>query len=172
MTINLPARPYSSQLISDGPAGTRQVLKEMARLVRNAKTSQPLLRRMAIGIISHVPAKAWISEIRAVFNFVRERITYRLDTVDVEVVQSPEFTIESGSGDCDDFCVILATLLECVGHPCRFVALSFEGPGDYSHVVLQTRGAGSGPWITLDATEDQPMGWFPPGVTGQMVQDI
>ena len=111
-------------------------------------------------------------QIRAIFNYVRENVRYMLDTNGIEVLQSAEFTLSAGSGDCDDFCILLATLLECCGHPCRFIALSFDGPGEFSHVICQTRGAGEGGWVTLDATENFPMGWFPPGAVDRMVQDV
>lgn len=142
----------------------------MARLTRLAKRN-PFWHRLAAGIVRDVTAKAWMSEIRAVFNFVRGHVRYMLDTNDIEVLQSPEITLENQSGDCDDFCIFLATVLEACGHPCRFVALAFV-PGEFTHVIVETRGAGQGGWVSLDATEDFPMGWNPPGVVGQMVQDI
>lgn len=146
----------------------------MARLTKYGKRD-PGNRILAQRITADCPNKAWVSEIRAIFNFVRGHIRYMLDTNEIEVLQSPEFTLEAGSGDCDDHCILIATLLECAGHPCRFMALNFppdDPPGCFSHVITQTRGAGETPWISLDTTENFPMGWFPPDVGDTMVQDI
>jgi len=129
----------------------------------------PQVRELAVHIVHAQPGKNWFGEIRAIFEFVRANVRYTLDTHDIEVLQDPLVTVQLGAGDCDDMAILLASLLECVGHPCRFVALSFDGPENYSHVLVQTRAAGEGQWLSLDATEDQPAGWHPENVQGAMV---
>jgi transglutaminase-like putative cysteine protease len=131
----------------------------------------PRVREIAIHVVHAEPGKFWFGEIRAIFNFVRDRVRYTLDINDIELVQDPLVTLDQGAGDCDDMCVLLASLLECVGHRCRFVALSFDGPTNYSHVIVQTKAAGEGTWISLDPTEDHPAGWHPPDSQGAMVVD-
>ena len=145
---------------------------QMARLVEWGKTHDPQNRILAQRLVSCAPNKAWMTEVRCIFNFVRQNIRYMLDTNGVEVLQSPEYTLAEGSGDCDDHAILLATLLECAGHPCRFIAVGFSGDGSLEHVLTQTRGAGEGKWVSLDTTEDFPMGWFPPDVTDTMYQNI
>lgn len=166
---NIPqARVFS---VPDGAAGTRTVLKEMARIVRWAKL-QPEMRMTAQRILSGLPGKAWLAEARQIFSWVQDNVRYQLDTNNVETLQSPDVTIAEGSGDCDDFCIVLATLLECAGHPCRFVALAFHEEGEFEHVILQTRLPERNRWLSLDATEQNGPGWHPPGAVDQMVQDI
>lgn len=159
-------------LIPDGAQGTRVTLRAMARLVRQGK-ADPSMRLATQNILKDIPGKAWMTEIRTLFNWVQANVRYMLDTNDQEVIQTPQYTYQVGSGDCDDQCILLATLLECAGHPARFVALGFpEDAGEFSHVILQTRIAGDAGWISLDPTEQQPMGWQPSDASGAMVQDI
>jgi len=157
--------------IPDGAAGTREVLKLMRKLVRMGKLD-PAMMLKAQEIVRHIPGKAWMAEIRAIFNWVRSNITYRLDTNDVEVIALASIVIAKGQGDCDDMCIVLATLLESIGHPCAFRAVGFDRPGDFTHVVCMTRPMDSQRWLSLDATEPEPMGWFPPGVTTSMTVPI
>lgn len=56
------------------------------------------------------------------FFFVRDRIRYRRDPVDVELVQDAQRTIETGAGDCDDKVVALCSLLCVAGYVTRFVS--------------------------------------------------
>lgn len=157
--------------IPEGKEGTRETLKRMRDMVR-ADVLDPRNLQLARQITSGIPNQAWVSEIRAIFNWVRDNIRYSLDPVSYELLQGSQNTIELGAGDCDDFCILLATLLDLSGHPCWFCALGFDAPLQFSHVIVQTRGAGETPTISLDATTTNPMGWFPPGVTCSMRCDI
>jgi transglutaminase-like putative cysteine protease len=160
--------PHSLSLdIPEGAEGTRETLKQMRRLVRDGKTNLAL-RDLAQQIISCVPGKDWCGELAALLNWTRRAITYRLDTNDIEVIQGPATTLCLGYGDCDDLSILLATLCECAGHPCSFIAVGFDDPGEYSHVFILASGAGETEWIPLDASEANPPGWFPPGVTCAM----
>jgi hypothetical protein len=170
MTLNqvAPTRFYS---IPDGAAGTRETLKAMRDEVCRQKRST-WIRHVAQRIVRRVPAKDWLGEIEAVFRFVQHNVRYSLDVNGIEVVQSAPVTLRLGYGDCDDFCVALATLLECLGHVCYFCALGFDECVGYSHVVVLCSGAGETELVPLDATEERPAGWFPPGVTCAMVAAI
>src|SRR5882724_3750355 len=71
--------------IPDGAAGTREVLKHMREETRKDKRNAGI-RHVAQLIVRRVPAKNWPAEIAAVFEFVRARIRYSLDTNGIEVV--------------------------------------------------------------------------------------
>jgi transglutaminase superfamily protein len=143
---------------------TRETLKIMRELTMGG-VHDPAMRRHALSIVEHIPGKAWRWEIKCVFNWVRRNITYRLDATEAEQICTAKITMRNRQGDCDDMSIVLATLLMCIGHPCRFAALGFGEPGDgeFSHVLVQTLAAGEAPWISLDPTEPNRMGWFPPG---------
>jgi transglutaminase-like putative cysteine protease len=165
------ATPYALIQIPDGPEGTREVLKHMRELAREA-VRDPWFRELADRIIAPVPPKAFRREIRALFNFVRRNVRYTLDTNEIEVIQPPKETLRRGAGDCDDMCILLGALCEQVGHPAKFSALGFEQDRGYTHVIVLSSPAGDGPWLSLDATENRPMGWFPPGVTWMLNAEI
>jgi len=141
----------------------KATLKAMSDFAKAGKKSL-YIRNKALDLTQSLPAKAGMSEIAALFDYVQNRVRYVRDINGVETLQTPEQTLEQGSGDCDDKAVLLASLLESIGHPTRFVALGFDGPYDYSHVIVDTR-IGGNKWLPLDATEDKPMGWRPPGIT-------
>lgn len=129
----------------------------------------PANRYLANSITAEIPAKDWLGELRAIFDWCRANIRYALDPNDCETIQGAAQTVALGYGDCDDFCILLATLCECIGHPCCFAALGFQELGQFSHVVVIASGAGETGWICMDATEAHPFGWFPSGVICEML---
>lgn len=164
-----PMSPPSLQLwLPEEPAlATRETLKHMRKFVWEGMRL-PAVRDQANLILEGVPGKAWRWQMHQLFNWVRDNITYRLDPNGLETVQRADITLELGYGDCDDFCVLLSTLLECCGYWTAFRALGFDQPGEFSHVIVVAQMPGETPLIALDATEPQPMGWSPPGWTCEM----
>ena len=77
----------------------------------------------------------------------------------VEVVQTPTYTLTNQFGDCDDKSTLLATMLESIGHPCRFVAIGYTRSGEFEHVFVETRVGAN--WLGLDATLDVEAGFVP-----------
>lgn len=128
------------------------------------------IRYLAVGLVHDVTPKDFRGEVEAVFQFVQNNIRYTQDINEVETIQWPEHTLETASGDCDDMSTLLATLLESIGHPCRFCAVSFEVPGEYDHVLVQTKIGNV--WVPLDPTEPNPMGWQPPDILDYLIQFI
>lgn len=157
--------------IPAGAAATRETLKHMRQLAQAGKMNFQI-RDLANQITAGVPAKDWHGEMAACFYYVRNNIRYALDPNDLEVIQAPAQTLQLGYGDCDDMSILLATLLESIGHLCAFMALGFGELGEYSHVIVICSGAGETDWTALDPTEPHPPGWFPPGVTCDMVAPI
>lgn len=140
----------------------------MAKIVRREKRNIAI-RQRALDLTRYVRQKNWLGEIHALFNFVQNEIRYVRDVRGVETVAAPTYTMSVGQGDCDDKCVLLASLLESIGHPARFVAVGFE-PDSYSHVMVQSR---HGPkWVWLETTEQVKMDWKPPGIKAVMVEHI
>jgi len=141
----------------------------MQRLVKQGRRN-PLIREFTTELVSGVAPKDFYGEAQTVFQFVQANIRYVQDINEVETLYTPWnalekiITFQSVSFDCDDYSVLLASMLESIGHPCRFMAISFEGPDDYSHVVIQTKIGDR--WITADAAEaNAAFGWEPPGIT-------
>lgn len=172
MHVNLEptglAATYTLARVPDGIAGVKATLKVMAALVREARRL-PAIRETALFLTQGLEQKNWFGEISALHRFVRDEIRYVRDIRDVETLHDPAFVLENRFGDCDDKSMLLASLLESVGHPARFVAVGFE-PGDLSHVYVETR-LGTG-WLPLETTEYVEPGWEPENVKNRIVFNI
>jgi len=170
------AQTFAIEAVDKGVAGTRQTLKIMARLVKDYRAT-PMIRNTAADLVQHLPGMSFNGEAKALFDFVQQTIRYLGDVNDVETLQAPDVTLQNRRGDCDDQATLLATLLESIGHPARFVAIGYTNPGEFEHVFLETR---IGPdWIACDTTvTGASFGWAPEPpytddiVTARLVHNI
>lgn len=164
------SRAPSSQLLAipDGPEGVRVTLEVMRRLAREARLD-PAIQRLAIELTSDVANEDFYGEIEALHAFVRDEIRYVQDVNDVETLRLPMETLELRAGDCDDKSVLLAALLESIGHPARFVALAFE-PDLFEHVLVETKLGNR--WLPLETTKEVAPGWEPEDVVSRMRRHI
>lgn len=155
--------------IPSGRAGVEATLAIMSRLVKEGKKT-PAIRAKAVALTSALSQKNWTGEIAALHKFVRDNIRYVKDINGVETVHTADAVLRIGSGDCDDKSILLASLLESIGHPTRFVAVGFQ-PGKFSHVFVQTRvGRNPGKWLSLETTEPVRVGWQPANVVSRIVK--
>lgn len=146
---------YFLSAIPDGPAGTRETLKQMAKITRDFRHN-PIIREKALSLTNGLRQKNFIGEAKRIHEFVRDNIRYVKDVNGVETLQWPTHTLLTyKQGDCDDKSMLVASLLESVGHKTRFIAV---GPqkGKFSHVFVQTK---IGPrWWNVETTEPWPFG--------------
>lgn len=155
------------QAIPDGEAGTRATLHLMRQLVRRYKKSVPL-RQLAFSIIDSVPGdKNFAAQVKAIHRFVRSNVRYVRDINGVETLQTPIKTLEFSKGDCDDQATLIATLLETIGHPTRFIAIKQNIFGPFVHVYTETK-IGS-KWYPVETTEPWEVGQGPPKVAARMI---
>lgn len=155
-------------MIPTGPQGTRQTLNIMARVARNGKKT-PVVRHVANILTRELQQKDWKGEIEALHSFVRDRIRYVKDINGVETIHTPDNILKYKQGDCDDKSVLLASLLESIGHKTRFVAVGFA-PNRYSHVYPEVLYKGE--WIPLETTEPVNIGWKPKGIKAQLIVNV
>lgn len=164
----LHSPPAIISSIPSGRAGVRVTLKIMSQLVRAGK-KHPAIRMRAVDLTMNLPPRDFCAEIETVFSFVQLQIRFVQDINGVETLHTAEQVLEQGCGDCDDKSILLASLLESIGHPTRFVACGFER-GSLSHVFVDTR-VGANTWISLDASVTNPMGWRPPNIVSLYKRD-
>lgn len=145
------------QALPEGRAGVEETLKQMRLLVRQGKKALSV-RMTALSVVQMQGQKDWVGEVRALHNFVRDQIRYVRDIRGVETLHTAEKLLEIRQGDCDDKSVLLASLLESIGHPTRFVAISLI-PGKFCHVFVETKIRAA--WIPMDTTEPVDIGWAP-----------
>lgn len=143
--------------IPSGVAGIRATLSRMRLLTRDAKKSLAI-RMKAVQLVAGLKQKDFAGEIRAVHAFVRDQIRYVKDVNGVELLHTPEKMLEIGQGDCDDKSMLVAALLESIGYPTRFVAIS-NAPSKYCHVYAEVKLGTK--WLSVEATENVSVGWQP-----------
>lgn len=163
MILSAPPAAHLKCTIPDGAAGTRETLRIMAAMVKDARCSVTI-REFSAGLINEVSAGNFAQEAETLFQFVRDSIRYVNDVNGVETLQTPEYTLACGYGDCDDKSSLLAAMLESVGHPCRFVAAGYNRPGEFEHVWIETLVGRD--WIAAETTMQVDFGWCatPPNV--------
>lgn len=150
--------------ISDGVNGVRDTLKLMSQIVKTYKRA-PAIRALALDIVKDVPQKSWKKEARAILSWVQQNVRYVKDVRGVETLQSPIQTLKLGQGDCDDFSTLIASLMEAIGHPTRFMAVG-KVEGHFCHVYAETKVGTK--WLAMDGTESGGLGWAPKGVVCRM----
>jgi len=155
------------QNIPSGSRGTKATLRIMSRMVRTYKKNIAI-RQLALQLISDLPGhKNWTGQIKRIHAYVRDSIQYVRDVRGVETLATPIKTLEFGQGDCDDQAVLLASLLEAIGHPTRFVAIKATTFGPYVHVYTETKIGNK--WYPLETTEKFEAG-KPMKFAGRMVE--
>jgi transglutaminase-like putative cysteine protease len=155
--------------LAPGAAGVFQTLRIMREMVRKYRTDPRILTR-ARSIVFLTPEKNEAHEAQALFAFVRDSIRYTRDVLGVETLSTPDKTLAARVGDCDDQVTLLATLLESVGYPTRFVVAAYYDLAVFEHVYLQTLIGGE--WVDMDPTEREACGWSPPGALAIHYEDV
>lgn len=161
-----------SQLLAipDGPAGTRETLRVMARITRQYRKTLPV-RQLALSIVRNVQGhKNFRGQVAAIHSWVKNNIQFVRDIHGVETIQTPPKTVEFGQGDCDDQAVLVAALLMSVGFPARFVAIKTQTFAPFVHVYTETR-LGT-VWFPVETTERWKLGQGPRHVAARMVENV
>lgn len=117
------------------PWGTLALMRDM---IDRAKLD-PQIINAAHSIVALTPERSPLHEIRALFDWVRERVRFTADVAGVETLAYPGFTLRRKSGDCDDQTALLCSLLESIGYPTRLVIAGYQpdDPSRWEHVYCQ-----------------------------------
>ena len=86
-------------------------------------------------------------EIKALVKGVIRKVRFVKDPWRVETLQSASNTINLGYGDCDDFVILLGSMIMSIGHRVRLVTAGFMNPTHIYLEVLTPKG-----WAPVDAT--------------------
>jgi len=73
------------------------------------------LRKKAFEIVSACPLADKECQVNTIYRYIVENYKYRSDPQRDELIQSPKETISFGGGDCEDFAILLNSLLENLG---------------------------------------------------------
>jgi len=138
----------------------RKVLSEMKRLINKYK-GDPSIRNIAAAITSHIiqdprtgqpDMRNFKAVADAIYSWINHNIRYTRDPWNMEWLQSPDVTLQTKIGDCDDLTILAGSLLESVGIPTRLVIVKADPryPHEYTHIYLEYQYKGQ--WIPFDIT--------------------
>jgi hypothetical protein len=143
--------PMRSTPLLDGDAGVSQTIQAMRQLI-DAGKKDPTIHETAAWIIrcAHVRAYDWMGEVKAIGKWVGRNIRFTRDVYGKETLHAASDILRLRIGDCDDFTILICSLLGTVGVKTRIVTISnhMEDPGQFSHVYPEA--LVNDQWIPVD----------------------
>lgn len=157
---SLPGGVLREELSGDGNAVTAQTISRMRDMVSLGKR-EPKIRELVGQLAFSCGAKDYYCYARAAHNFCRDEIRYVFDPSGVELIENPVRILETKAADCDSIVILMASICESMGFPCRFVTIKadLQRPDDFSHVFLEVKVPRFG-WVGSDPTQPtRDFGW-------------
>ncbi len=147
----LGAMHAQSMPLAGGDAGVAQTIRAMRRLIEQGKKDPKVHEAAAVIIRSAgVPAFDWAGEVQAIYTWVLGNIRFTRDVYGKETLHAAPEILRLQIGDCDDFTILLCSLLGTIGHKTRILTISKpEDERNFSHVFPQV--LLNGHWVTVDA---------------------
>ena len=121
----------------------------------------PKVRKLAFEIVRKAgcPPKDWYCEIKAIYDYVKKNIRYFYDIRGVDTYHSARAILfELKGGDCDDFAIVLGSLLAAIGYPIKLRIIAKERNGKFIHIYPLVGVPPHGKvekWIPLELTDDR-----------------
>ena len=75
----------------------------------------PKIREIALKIVANCPDYDQLCELQKIFEWVKRNIRYRSDVAHIDSYHSPLRIIELKAADCDDFTILVDSLLASLG---------------------------------------------------------
>jgi hypothetical protein len=147
-----------------------QRVARIVRLVRRG-AKDPRVRRFALQVLGKRCGEDWCvrerdywGEVVAIFDTVRQGVRYVRDQAGCDTFQAAGNTIEWKGGDCDDYAILLGSILQSVGYPVALRVVKTKGATEWNHIYLMVGLPPSAPteWRALDASVPEPAGWEVP----------
>jgi len=140
----------TSSIPGAGPSlgGSGMTLEEMKReIALKLNVGNPRVRDEGMSLILEYPGDGTINQICSIYEHMVANWSYARDTRGREVLQYSNQSLDygkgrfSGQGDCDDFAILLASLVESVGGTSRIIlAYGPQGGHAYAEVYLGRAG--------------------------------
>jgi len=115
-----------------------------------------------------IPEKDWITEVKTVFNALKNgkyAIRYTRDPSKKDLFVSPVRTIlQYRIGDCDDLTIALGAVLCHIGYPLKLKVIQTTGYKDFNHIYLLVGIPPMRPqkWLAADLSVNMPLGFQAP----------
>lgn len=152
-----PLMNVSAVPLAGGDAGVQQTIRAMRRLIEQGK-KDPLIHELAAQILQRagVAAFDWRGEVQAIGEAVGRNVRFTRDVTGKETLHAARDIVRLRIGDCDDFTILICSLLETIGCRTRIVTVSNhpEDPGQFSHVYPEALVQGE--WIPVDFARRSP----------------
>jgi hypothetical protein len=143
--------------MSEGDAGVGQTVKYMRRLIDQGKKDPAVHERAAWILTTYkVPAFDFEGEFRAIFHWISKAIRWTRDPTGKEGLHSAAEILRLRIGDCDDFTILMCSMLGTVGHRTRLVTIAnhADDPETFSHVYPEVQL--NDKWIPMDGGRRNP----------------
>lgn len=130
-----------------------RTIEEIKRIIVQGSRN-PDVRLKAVELVQDCPSKDRRCEITKIFDFVKQKLHFISDTLDIETLIKPHRSlklIEDGisGGDCDDHVILLGSMLRSIGIPIKLVLGSTGYIRGWHHIYLQAE-VEQGKWVYLD----------------------
>jgi len=132
-------------------------INELAKKVSaTIKPTNPIVRDYAVNLAKKYPGQYSVAQICAIWYHLKENWKYVNDPRSKEYLAPASETIKVGlAGDCDDFAILMASLIEAIGGSARVViAQGKSGAHAYCEVYMASNEQGSQAVINSIATRD------------------
>lgn len=172
--IPMPAKEYPEHVFNS----PQDVFKSANNKVNPLDIN---VREIAAGSAKTYPGTYNIYQICALFDYVKENIQYISDPRGGDYWSPPNETLKIGAGDCDDYSILLSSLIEAIGGTTRiyltdthaFTAVYIGNDTDHIDKIVDGIGQYYGPvpvyfstdeygsWLMLDPTSSLYVGDLP-----------
>jgi hypothetical protein len=159
-------------------SSTNQTIRDMVRIVTASYRSLPVCQVVHY-CLSSLPAKSSRRDVvRSIFQWIKSHVKFVEDETmlahmlgyqqtDKELLLYPQVVLSMPQpmGDCDDFSMLMASMLRAVGIKCWFVVIAADEmiPGKWSHVYLKCWLEDERNMLSLDPAYGDNIGWAYPG---------
>jgi len=152
-------------------------VEEIRKLILKGSL-HPAIREKALEIVSKkcgdkwcLKEKSYQAEIDAIFWAIRDpkskdAIRYVRDHATVDQFHGADKILKLHAADCDDYVVLLGSLLRSIGYPGKLRIMQAQGADSWSHIYYLCGSPPTNPtrWTALDASVDTATpGWQAPG---------
>jgi hypothetical protein len=146
-----------SREISSGDVGADETARVIRGLISQGRRD-PVVRSRALTILRArgVPEHKPLADIEALYSWVKRNLRYVRDPNQIEYIQTARRALETLSGDCDDYTVLLGSMLESIGFPVDVKVIARRGRRSFHHVYPVANVDGF--QVGLDASMPIPFG--------------
>lgn len=147
--------------------GFDTVVNEMRRIAQEGVQSSNVVT------ITQQAITGKIDSITAIWDYIKSHMTYNPDPDDTELLIHPNRLAQDflagahRSGDCDDFAMLTASMLGCLGRQVRMCIINYGS--DSYHAVCEVWSDFLDRWVCVDTASQIPLGWEVPYYSKQII---